>query len=689
MKECFDGLRNQIPPSEDKKNSNLSILRSALRYIQHLHRKEKEHEVKVQELARDKISLQETVRKLKMELSRMNIEFNIDDIPTNDDDDTDSNSTSTASEGNGPILSDVEEESTTPVSQPVKAVSETVPGKKRPLSYHIVPSSFILNQEFTAPKIAPSLPTSSVMPLTSTALSDYKPQSLSKTPKIIELEKTHQSDSVSNTTESKLDSIVCDTNTASTGAKKKVWVIPRTLEVKTQQISSPELQKIQWSGSPLINNKHAMKSKEEPRIITKKQAAIPVLAQSVRVQELATTATTYSSPNILASAHQISNILTPVICTTGNATLVPAAVKPVVSAGTAGQTSTPLTLVPNMARNSVTQILQQTVVQRQSQKKQTILSSSNNTTTTTLVNNINNNNTNDSNNNNNNNNNSSNSSSNSNNNINNNNNNSINCINTTNVAVATVAQVTTVQASKTLKSVSQLGRSTNSVRSVVPMTPSIIKPGLQPTGIKVSGITKVATLTTPISHSKKTIEASNTLTGLVVSSTTSTAPSTNVISVAHPIVTQTLPVMSAVKQILATPATQIMPGSPITVNPLLGQSITRTQILNNVTNVGSSVVTTMSNSPSSISSSHSVVPLTPMKSVSQIVSPMAMMSSAVHMSPGLNQATQLNVIPRVQYQLFPSNQVVGQAVTTKPLVMVTVPTTTAVQVSMAVTSTTT
>ncbi|XP_036358757.1 myb-like protein A isoform X5 [Octopus sinensis] len=657
--------------------------------VAHLHRKEKEHEVKVQELARDKISLQETVRKLKMELSRMNIEFNIDDIPTNDDDDTDSNSTSTASEGNGPILSDVEEESTTPVSQPVKAVSETVPGKKRPLSYHIVPSSFILNQEFTAPKIAPSLPTSSVMPLTSTALSDYKPQSLSKTPKIIELEKTHQSDSVSNTTESKLDSIVCDTNTASTGAKKKVWVIPRTLEVKTQQISSPELQKIQWSGSPLINNKHAMKSKEEPRIITKKQAAIPVLAQSVRVQELATTATTYSSPNILASAHQISNILTPVICTTGNATLVPAAVKPVVSAGTAGQTSTPLTLVPNMARNSVTQILQQTVVQRQSQKKQTILSSSNNTTTTTLVNNINNNNTNDSNNNNNNNNNSSNSSSNSNNNINNNNNNSINCINTTNVAVATVAQVTTVQASKTLKSVSQLGRSTNSVRSVVPMTPSIIKPGLQPTGIKVSGITKVATLTTPISHSKKTIEASNTLTGLVVSSTTSTAPSTNVISVAHPIVTQTLPVMSAVKQILATPATQIMPGSPITVNPLLGQSITRTQILNNVTNVGSSVVTTMSNSPSSISSSHSVVPLTPMKSVSQIVSPMAMMSSAVHMSPGLNQATQLNVIPRVQYQLFPSNQVVGQAVTTKPLVMVTVPTTTAVQVSMAVTSTTT
>ncbi|XP_014768483.2 myosin-G heavy chain isoform X5 [Octopus bimaculoides] len=663
-----------------------------------LHRREKDYEVEVQRLARNKISLQETVRKLKMELSRMNIEFNIDDIPTNDDDDTDSNSTSTASEGNGPILSDVEEESITPVSQPVKAVSETVPGKKRPLSYHIVPSSFILNQEFTAPKIAPSLPTSSVMPLTSTALSDYKPQSLSKslhtTPKVIELEKTHQSDSVSNTSESKLDSIICDTNTASTGAKKKVWVIPRTLEVKTQ-ISSPELQKIQWSGSPLINNKHAMKSKEEPRIITKKQAAIPVLAQSVRVQELATTATTYSSPNILASAHQLSNILTPVICTTGNATLVPAAVKPVVSTGTAGQTSTPLTLVPNMARNSVTQILQQTVVQRQSQKKQTILSSSNNTTTTTLVNNINNNNTNDSNNNSNNNNNSSSnsnnssgSSSNNNNNI-NNNNNSINCINTTNVAVATVAQVTTVQASKTLKSVSQLGRSTNSVRSVVPMTPSIIKPGLQPTGIKVSGITKVATLTTPISQSKKTIEASNTLTGLVVSSTTSTAPSTNVISVAHPIVTQTLPVMSAVKQILATPATQILPGSPITVNPLLGQSITRTQILNNVTNVGSSVVTTMSNSPSSISSSHSVVPLTPMKSVSQIVSPMAMMSSAVHMSPGLNQATQLNVIPRVQYQLFPSNQVVGQTVTTKPLVMVTVPTTTAVQVSMAVTSTTT
>lgn len=185
-------------------------------------------------------------------------------------------------EGNGPILSEVEEENTTPVSQPVKAVSETVPGKKRPLSYHIVPSSFILNQDITEHKIAPSLPTSSVMPLTSTALSDYKPQSLSKslhtTSKVIELEKTHLSDSVP---ESKLDSIVCDTNTASTVSKKKVWVIPRTLEVKAQQISSPELQKIQWSGSPLINNKHAMKSKEEPRIITKKQAPIPVLGKEI------------------------------------------------------------------------------------------------------------------------------------------------------------------------------------------------------------------------------------------------------------------------------------------------------------------------------------------------------------------------------------------------------------------------
>ena len=34
LKECFDNLKQQVPNMEDKKTSNLSILRGALRYIQ-------------------------------------------------------------------------------------------------------------------------------------------------------------------------------------------------------------------------------------------------------------------------------------------------------------------------------------------------------------------------------------------------------------------------------------------------------------------------------------------------------------------------------------------------------------------------------------------------------------------------------------------------------------------------------
>lgn len=34
MKECFETLKKNIPNIEEKKTSNLSVLRSALRYIQ-------------------------------------------------------------------------------------------------------------------------------------------------------------------------------------------------------------------------------------------------------------------------------------------------------------------------------------------------------------------------------------------------------------------------------------------------------------------------------------------------------------------------------------------------------------------------------------------------------------------------------------------------------------------------------
>ncbi|KAF2885448.1 hypothetical protein ILUMI_20728 [Ignelater luminosus] len=57
LKECFDVLKKQLPSQVDeKKTSNLSILHSALLYIQSLKRKERELEHEMERLAREKNS---------------------------------------------------------------------------------------------------------------------------------------------------------------------------------------------------------------------------------------------------------------------------------------------------------------------------------------------------------------------------------------------------------------------------------------------------------------------------------------------------------------------------------------------------------------------------------------------------------------------------------------------------------
>ncbi|KAM6946055.1 max-binding protein MNT-like [Aplochiton taeniatus] len=70
LKECFDTLKKNIPNVDEKKSSNLSVLRSALRYIQTLKRKEKEYEHEMERLAREKISTQQRLSELKKELSQ-------------------------------------------------------------------------------------------------------------------------------------------------------------------------------------------------------------------------------------------------------------------------------------------------------------------------------------------------------------------------------------------------------------------------------------------------------------------------------------------------------------------------------------------------------------------------------------------------------------------------------------------
>ncbi|XP_035034099.2 MAX network transcriptional repressor b isoform X2 [Hippoglossus stenolepis] len=70
LKECFETLKKNVPNVDEKKTSNLSVLRSALRYIQTLKRKEKEYEHEMERLAREKIATQQRLAELKNELSQ-------------------------------------------------------------------------------------------------------------------------------------------------------------------------------------------------------------------------------------------------------------------------------------------------------------------------------------------------------------------------------------------------------------------------------------------------------------------------------------------------------------------------------------------------------------------------------------------------------------------------------------------
>lgn len=111
LKECFETLKRNVPNVDEKKTSNLSVLRSALRYIQTLKRKEKEYEHEMERLAREKIATQQRLAELKNDLSqRMDI-MEIDRIlrQTVQPED-DQASTSTASEGEDNFDQDIEED---------------------------------------------------------------------------------------------------------------------------------------------------------------------------------------------------------------------------------------------------------------------------------------------------------------------------------------------------------------------------------------------------------------------------------------------------------------------------------------------------------------------------------------------------------------------------------------------------
>lgn len=132
LKECFETLKKNIPNIDEKKTSNLSVLRSALRYIQTLKRKEKDYEHDMERLAREKIATQQRLAELKNELSQWMDVIEIERVLRQTvQPEEDQASTSTASEGEDIIDDDLEMELELEMEQE-QSMSPTVPQIMKP-----------------------------------------------------------------------------------------------------------------------------------------------------------------------------------------------------------------------------------------------------------------------------------------------------------------------------------------------------------------------------------------------------------------------------------------------------------------------------------------------------------------------------------------------------------------------------
>ncbi|KAK5929309.1 hypothetical protein CgunFtcFv8_010549 [Champsocephalus gunnari] len=146
LKECFETLKKNIPNIDEKKTSNLSVLRSALRYIQTLKRKEKEYEHDMERLAREKIAMQQRLAELKNELSQWMDVMEVDRVLRQTvQPEEDQASTSTASEGEDIMDEDLEEE----IAPRAQTALPTVPQTMKPDLHRTAPPT-------QAPTLAPS-----------------------------------------------------------------------------------------------------------------------------------------------------------------------------------------------------------------------------------------------------------------------------------------------------------------------------------------------------------------------------------------------------------------------------------------------------------------------------------------------------------------------------------------------------
>ncbi|XP_076025050.1 MAX network transcriptional repressor b [Genypterus blacodes] len=168
LKECFETLKKNVPNIDVKKTSNLSVLRSALRYIQTLKRKEKEYEHEMERLAREKIATQQRLTELKNELSQCMDVMEIDRVlrQTIQPED-DQASTSTASEGEDNFEQDIDDDMSsppvvTPQPKPAPPILQAQPLHAPHLS--IQHAALPLSGVLTAPSPAAPPPPQAIAP---------------------------------------------------------------------------------------------------------------------------------------------------------------------------------------------------------------------------------------------------------------------------------------------------------------------------------------------------------------------------------------------------------------------------------------------------------------------------------------------------------------------------------------------
>lgn len=182
LKECFEILKKNIPNVDEKKTSNLSVLRSALRYIQTLKRKEKDYEHEMERLAREKIALQQRLAELKNELSQQLDVIEIDRVlRLTVQPDDDQASTSTASEGEDNIDEDIADES---LSATPNALPKVPPAPQSELKKSL-PASSLITQHISIQqkpsKTLPPIPLAQLSPVAAAAAPITAP-ALSPTP---------------------------------------------------------------------------------------------------------------------------------------------------------------------------------------------------------------------------------------------------------------------------------------------------------------------------------------------------------------------------------------------------------------------------------------------------------------------------------------------------------------------------